>query len=280
MTSVTFLAVVAHPDDEGSCGGSLAKYAAEGARVYVACATRGDGQDAQIKNDAATRATLGQVRTQELACACQTLGLQPPLFLGYQDGAVGQVSPAEAARAVARLIRQLQPQVVITHDPGGGYGHPDHIAVCGFVTAAFDLAGDPAADLEAAPFRPAKLYYFAIPRSFKEFVPALRDRRAEIGGQVLGFVGVPDEQITSEVDIRACLRTKLEALKCHRSQFELDPETGNPKTFAASLPEAERVKWFSHERFVLAKANMTKAADASSGLVNGAKEPDLLQGLR
>lgn len=272
MWDITLLAVVAHPDDEGSCGGTLARYAAEGARVYVACATRGDGPDALIKNAAATRATLGQVRSQELACACQTLGAQPPLFLEYQDGAVAQVPVADAARQVASLIRTLRPQVVITHDPDGGYGHPDHIAVSGFVTQAFELAGDQAAALEAPPFAPTKLYYFAIPRSFKERVPALRDRRADIGGQVLGFVGVPDDAITTEVDIAAWLPRKQAALKCHRSQFELDPQTGEPKTFAASLPEAERLQLFGHERFILARGPRPNTG--------GAKEPDLLQGLR
>ena len=274
MSSPTLLAIVAHPDDEGSCGGSLARYAAEGAAVMVACATRGDGPDAQIKNEAATRAMLGQVRSQELAGACQTLGLQPPIFLGWQDGAVAQTPLAEAVRTVAGLLRRLRPAVVITHDPGGGYGHPDHIAVHGFVTAAYDLAGDPAADLDGAPFTPAKLYYFALPRSFKEFVPALRDRRAEIGGQVLGFVGVPDELITTAVDVRAWLRVKLDALKCHRSQFDLDPATGEPKTFATSVPEPERLKWFSHERFVLART-----APAVPPVVDGL-EADLLRGLR
>lgn len=274
MTDFTFLAVVAHPDDEGSCGGTLARYAAAGARVYVACATRGDGPDALIKNEAATRATLAQVRSQELACACQTLGAQPPIFLDYQDGSVAQVPREAAARKVAGLIRALRPQVVITHDPSGGYGHPDHIAVNACVTLAFALAGDPAAAVETRgdppPFTPDKLYYFAIPRSFKERVPALRDRRADIGGQVLGFVGVPDDAITTEVDIAAWLRRKQAALKCHRSQFELDPQTGEPKTFAASLPEAERLQLFGHERFILARGVPPS---------NGAKETDLLQGL-
>lgn len=267
----TLLAVVAHPDDEGSCGGVLALSAARGARVFVACATRGDGRDAQIKNEAATRETLGLVRSQELACACQTLGLQPPLFLGYQDGEVARVPRETAARETARLILTLQPQIVITHDPLGGYGHPDHIAVSAFVTRAFDLAADPAAGLGLPPFAPAKLYYFAIPRSFKEMVPALRDRRADIGGQVLGFVGVPDDEITTQIDIRDWLRRKLDALKCHRSQFEIDPATGDPKTFAASLPEAERLKFFGAERFVLARAR----PPAPPGLC----ETDLWQGL-
>lgn len=268
MSSSTLLVIVAHPDDEGSCGGSLAKYAAAGARVLVACATRGDGPDAQIKNEAATRATLGQVRSQELACACQTLGVQPPLFLGYQDGFVDHVPPADGARQVAALLRAVRPDIVITHDPGGGYGHPDHIALCHLVTAGFDLAGQPTADVPGAPHAPAKLYYFAIPRSFRESVPALRDRRADIRGGVLGFVGVPDEDITTEVDIRPWVRTKLEALKCHRSQFELDPATGEPKTFATSVPEGERLKWFGHERFVCVKPGRPTA-----------READLLAGL-
>ncbi len=269
----TLLAIVAHPDDEGSCGGTLAKYAAAGARVMVACATRGDGPDAQIKNDAATRATLGQVRSQEVACACQTLGISAPLFLGYQDGAVDQVPPAEAARQIAGLIREVRPQVVITHDPSGGYGHPDHIALCQAVTAAFDLAGDPAAEAAGAPFAPAKLYYFAIPRSFRDSIPALRDRRADIRGQVLGFVGVPDEAITTAVEISAFMRLKLEALKCHRSQFEFDAETGEPKTFAASLPEADRRRWFGHERFVRARTTVAAPAGLETDLLAGLEQP-------
>src|SRR3989338_2902877 len=139
MTEHSLLFIGAYPDDEGSVGGCLARYAALGARAYVACATHGDGLDAQIKNSAATRHTLGQVRAQELACACEQLGINPPRFLGYQDGEVDQVPAAEAARAVARLIRELRPTLVLTHGPEGGYGHPDHIAVSGFVTRACEL---------------------------------------------------------------------------------------------------------------------------------------------
>jgi LmbE family N-acetylglucosaminyl deacetylase len=274
---VTILAVTAHPDDEGACSGSLARYAKEGARVYVACATRGDGVDAQIKDASlATRDTLARVRSQELACACEKLGIQPPLFLEYQDGEVDQVPVEAAARKVARLIRELQASLVITHDPLGGYGHPDHIAVSKFVTLAFDLASDPSVDLGWPPFRPAKLYYWATPRSFLEKVPAFRERRADIRGEKLGFVGVPDEQITTEVPIRDWLPTKLAALACHRTQFEFD-ENGQPKTFAVSVPEELRLKMFGHERFILAKASMAKANIPKS---NPQKEDDLLAGLR
>jgi N-acetyl-1-D-myo-inositol-2-amino-2-deoxy-alpha-D-glucopyranoside deacetylase len=269
MTSV-LLAVFAHPDDEGSCGGTLARHADRGGRAFVACATRGDGADAKILDPAAaTRETLGQVRSQELACACATLGAQPPIFLGYQDGEVDQVPVEAAARQVARLIRELQPETLITHGPEGGYGHPDHLAVSAFTTRAFELAGDPAAELEGAPFAPARLYYTAIPRSFMERVPAFQNRRADIRGQQLGFVGVPDEQITTEVDIRDWLSRKVEALACHRTQFEFDPETNQPKLFMTGLPEPERLLLFSHERFV-------RARPALNGL--RAREPDVVGG--
>ncbi len=266
----SLMGIFAHPDDEGSSSGCLAQYAAQGARAYVACATRGDGVDAQIKNEAATRETLGQVRSQELACACEQLGLQPPLFLGYQDGEVDQVPVEDAAVKVARLIRELQVAIVITHGPEGGYGHPDHIAVCHFVTRAFDLAADPAVDLGPAPFAPAKLYYTAFPRSFREKIPGFRNRSADIRGQKLGFMGVEDETITTEVEIRQWMTAKSEALACHRTQFEFDPETKLPKTFTSGIPEEVRLELFGHERFVLAK----------SALPRNGKETDLFAGLR
>jgi LmbE family N-acetylglucosaminyl deacetylase len=267
------LGIFAHPDDEGSVGGSLARYAAAGLRGYVACATRGDGVDAEIKDPRlATRETLGQVRSQELACACEKLGLEPPLFLGYQDGAVDEVPVDEAARGVAELLRELRPAVVITHGPEGGYGHPDHIAVCAFVTRGFELASDPRADLKRPPFAPAKLYYTAMPRSFLMRVPGFRDRRASIRGSQLTFVGVPDEMITTAVDVSAWLRVKLDALTCHRTQFEFDPDTGQPKFFLTSVPEEDRLALFGHERYVLARSNLPTRSP--NGL-----ETDLFSGL-
>ena len=264
------LAIIAHPDDEGGCSGCLARYTADGARAYVACATRGDGVDAKISDPKlATRETLGQVRSQEMTCACERLGIAPPIFLGYQDGEVDKVPLEEAAHAVARLIRELQALVVVTHGPEGGYGHPDHIAVSAFTTRGFELASDPSVDLGLPPFVPAKLYYTALPRSFMEKVPGFRERRADIRGQQLPFVGVPDESITTAVDIRPWQKVKVEALSCHRTQFELDPQTQQPKTFVTMVPEPLREQMFSHERFVLAQTVVPQngpEADLFAGL--------------
>jgi LmbE family N-acetylglucosaminyl deacetylase len=268
------LSIFAHPDDEGSCGGTLARYASAGLDAYVACATRGDGTDAKIQDASlATRETLGSVRSQELACACARLGIRPPIFLGFQDGDVDQVPLEDGARAVAGIIRQVRPLVVITHGPEGGYGHPDHIAVSAIVTRGFELASDPDAGLPLPPFAPAKLYYTAMPRSFLERVPGFRDRRADIRGQTLGFVGVPDEAITTEIEITAWMPQKLEALGCHRTQFEFDPTTGQPKFFITTVPEAERGLLFGHERYVLARNGTAREVKLDQ------KETDLLAGL-
>lgn len=248
---MNILAFTAHPDDEGSCGGTLAYYAAQGHRCYVACVTRGNGVDAQIKDPTqATRETLDIARSWEVTRACQKLGLMPPLFLDYQDGEVNKVPLEQAAAKAALLIRDLKATIVITHDPLGGYGHPDHIAVSHFVTKAFEM--------ESVPGKlPAKLYYFAFPRSFLERVPGFRERRADIGGQQLGFVGVPDEEITTHVNIEAFMETKGNALAEHRTQFEIDPATNRVKTFASLIEdEALRLKLFGTERFVLAKHNL------------------------
>ncbi len=272
------MGIFAHPDDEGTCSGSLVRYAAEGVRACVVCATRGNGVDAKISDPSlATPETLGDVRSEEMACACERLGIEPPVFLGYQDGDVDQVPLDEAARAVARLIRQLQPLVVITHGPEGGYGHPDHISVSAFTTLGFDLAGDPALpQVDEPPFMPAKLYYTGFPRSYMEQVPGFRDRRADIRGQQLKFVGVPDDTITTAVDVSQWSKIKLEALACHRTQFEMDPETKLPKTFVTSIPEPLRSQMFGHERFVLARFN----GPARSTVARDGLEDDLFAGLR
>jgi N-acetyl-1-D-myo-inositol-2-amino-2-deoxy-alpha-D-glucopyranoside deacetylase len=267
------LGIFAHPDDEGSSAGTLARYAARGFPVYVACATRGDGADAKIKDPSlATPETLGAVRSQELACACEKLGIQPPIFLGLQDGEVDQAPVEETGQAIGRLIRELRPLVVITHGPEGGYGHPDHIAVSALTTLGYALAGDQSIDLGLPAWSPAKLYYTAMPRSFLERVPAFRTRRAEIRGRQLGFVGVPDDQITTEIDVGEWLPIKQQALSCHRTQFEIDPQTGQVKLWSSGLSEPERRQLFSHERFVLARNG------AGSPELNG-KEADLLAGI-
>jgi LmbE family N-acetylglucosaminyl deacetylase len=164
------LGVFAHPDDETFCaGGTLAKYAADGAEIMVVSATRGDA--GQIRDArAATRRTLGTVRERELRLACERLGVRHAFCLDYRDGTLKDVEPEALTRDITRIVREFRPDAVITFGPDGAYGHPDHIAIGAATTAACGLAGDAAAFPEQieeglAPHVPEALYHSHFPRS-------------------------------------------------------------------------------------------------------------------
>lgn len=158
------LSVFAHPDDETFCaGGTLAKYAAAGAESMVVSATR--GQCGQIRDArAATRATLGEVRERELVRACKELGVEHAVCLDYMDGTLNNVHTDVLVGEIVSIIRRFRPDVVITFDSSGAYGHLDHIAISRATTRACEVAGDPAhfpAQIEngLAPQAPAALYH-------------------------------------------------------------------------------------------------------------------------
>jgi LmbE family N-acetylglucosaminyl deacetylase len=135
------LAVFAHPDDETFCaGGTLAKYVAEGWDVMVVTATA--GQAGQIRDpQAATRRTLGEVRGREFFAACAQLGVSNARLLDYMDGTLQEVDLHELTGAVVAIIREFQPDSIITFGPDGAYGHPDHIAIGAATARAFEQAG-------------------------------------------------------------------------------------------------------------------------------------------
>lgn len=245
VADTTVLAVFAHPDDEAfSAGGTLASLAAEGARVHLLCATR--GEVGEISDPAlATPDTLPQVRSQELACACAALGIEPPEFMGYRDsgmeGTAENEHPDCLARAeldevagrITRRIRELKPDVVLTFDAGGGYGHPDHIAVHRAAAKAFEYAGDASCYPEQGldPHAPARLLYTAVPRTL---LATMLDRMKAAGGDTGPFsgldtsrLGVPDDQIHLAVDVSAVLPQKLNALRCHATQMPSDGPLAN-----------------------------------------------------
>jgi LmbE family N-acetylglucosaminyl deacetylase len=128
-TPRSVVGVFAHPDDEVFCaGGTMAKWATEGAAVAVVCATRGEA--GQIRDSTtAVRCTLGQVREAELRQACAGLGVEQVFVLDYHDGTLQNVDLQELAAAIERVLIELDPDIVITFAEDGAYGHPDHIAV-------------------------------------------------------------------------------------------------------------------------------------------------------
>ena len=178
-TQKTLVFFGAHPDDEAfGAGGTLARYAAAGVKVYYACATRGEaGESAPeyLKG----YASMGDMRWAELECSAHALGLAGVIHIGYRDsGMTGSkdnsnpealiASPVEqVAGRMVKIIRDLRPEVVVTFDPIGGYRHPDHIAVHKAAVKAFHSAGDPKQYPDAGiPFQPQKLYYSIFSRAF------------------------------------------------------------------------------------------------------------------
>ncbi len=232
------LAVFAHPDDEGAVGGTLARYAQEGAQVALVCATRGEAGEISDPS-LATPENLGDVREGELRCACAALGVADLHLLGYCDSGMEgttendlstafiQADPDAVRGKLVRIIRQFRPHAVITFEPFGWYGHPDHIATGRYTTEAFALAGDPDAFPESGtPWQPARLFHTALMLSvFKPMVDYARahDLSLDFPDQ---FPAEREEalaaQITHRLDTDPYRQAKSAAMACHRTQFGPD----------------------------------------------------------
>jgi LmbE family N-acetylglucosaminyl deacetylase len=169
----------AHPDDESfGIGSTLAQYTAAGVKVYYVCATGGELGTVDQRH-LQGHETIEKLRAVELKCAAEALGLAGVFYLGYRDsgmrgsadnkhpGSLAMATLEESAGRAVKIIRDIKPDVVITHDAGGGYGHPDHIATHDATVKAFYAAGDPGLYPEAgAVFQPGKLYFAVRPRRF------------------------------------------------------------------------------------------------------------------
>lgn len=250
----TIMAVHAHPDDEAiSTGGILARYPDENVRTVLVTCT--GGEHGEIADPAlATPENLGEVRRRELDEACRILGVSQLHMLGYRDsGMMGtpeneardsfhQANLAEATGRLVRLIRQERPEILITYDENGFYGHPDHIKANRITLAAWDAAGDPTAypELGLEPWSPLKLYYTAVARSgLQQF----RDKLESAGvpnpfseEDEITF-GAPDDIITTVIDVAPWAKEKHAALMAHRTQM-------GANVFFAQLPP-----WLFHELF-------------------------------
>ena len=139
------MAVLAHPDDESlGFGGTLAKYASEGVDVSVLTATRGDagryrGHPQDHEAHPGARA-LAEIREGELRAAAAVLGVRELVLLDYHDQQLDSAAPRDVIDGIARHIRRIRPDVVLTFGADGAYGHPDHIAISQFTTAAIVAA--------------------------------------------------------------------------------------------------------------------------------------------
>ena len=235
----TLLAIFAHPDDETfGPGGTLAKYAAEGVAEHLNCATRGEVGESDM-DDYGRCEDLACQREQELRCAADVLGLAEVHFLDYQDSGMAG-SPANQhpralvqadmdvlAEQVADIMRQLQPQVVLTFDPYGAYGHPDHIAIHQATVAAYERLGG--ADCVQPPVASAllpKLYYTAMMQTMLRWTVWIMplfglDPRAVGKNKDIDLRAALDHAlpITTKIDVGAYYDAKRQAAACHQSQL-------------------------------------------------------------
>ncbi|WP_424536221.1 N-acetyl-1-D-myo-inositol-2-amino-2-deoxy-alpha-D-glucopyranoside deacetylase [Sphaerisporangium viridialbum] len=245
MTERRLLLVHAHPDDETSgTGATMAKYAAEGAHVTLVTCTLGEEGEIVVPDLAHLAADkedrLGEHRVGELEAACKALGVDDHRFLGgpgrWRDSGMMGV-PAndnpqcfwradldEAAGELVKIIREVRPQVLVTYDDNGFYGHPDHIQAHRVAWRGFELAADPSFG-EGEPWQIAKFYFTTMPKSaMRRVAEAMRDTDFDFFNEEtlddLPF-GSADEEVTTEIDARPHAVAKLDAMRAHRSQIDL-----------------------------------------------------------
>ena len=226
-TPLTLMAVHAHPDDEASTtGGILAKYAGDGVRTVLVTCTNGecgDGPGGTKPGDPGhDEAALVALRRRELEESCRILGVRHLELLGYRDsgmegwatnhaaGAFWTLDVETAATPLVALMDRYEPQVVVTYDDYGFYGHPDHIQAHRITVAALQRTG-------AHP----ELYYPTVRRSrFAETRQRIADSGVELPDVDESKFGSPDEDIAAVIDCRDQARAKLAALGAHASQAE------------------------------------------------------------
>jgi len=222
------MAVLAHPDDESlGVGGTLAKYASAGVEVFLVTATRGDsGRFRGYRlgdHHHPGRLALANIREGELRAAASALGVREVSILDYRDQQLDVATAREAVANIAAHIRRVQPNVVVTFGPDGAYGHPDHIAISQFTTAAIVAAADPAYPCNGIgavkSHVVSKLYYIAWPEStWKAYQSAFRRLVSTVDGIERQAVPWPDWAITTVIDTRSVWSTVWRAVCCHQSQ--------------------------------------------------------------
>lgn len=267
------LAVLAHPDDESlGFGGTLARYAAEGIETCLVTATRGEHGRFGPQGERGDPVEVGRVREAELRAAAKVLGIAEVSVLGYPDGAVDQVRAATAIRAIVAHIRRIRPDVIVTFGPDGAYGHPDHIAISQFTTAATVCAADPSYRVDDAEpsdslraWRAAKLHYLAWrARKWEAYQAAFRKLTSIVDGVERQATPWPEWAITTEIDTSRVWSIVWKAVCCHQTQMAVYKQL-------ESLTEEKHIALWGSQEFYRVFSS-----------VNGGRqrETDLFEGLR
>ena len=246
---LTVLSIFAHPDDEAfGSGGTLAGLVRKGHKLTIVCATNGDV--GEISDPAlATPENLWEVRQEELRRAMAVTGITDVRFLGYRDSGMQgtpdnenlsslfQAEPGTVEEQISALMNELSPDIVFTHDPTGGYGHPDHVTVYQRTTSV----------IESMTGKRPHLYYVCFPRrNFQKLWQGMIESgiTPPFAKEALDDIGSPDDYVTTVKDVSAYVDTKMESVRCHQTQ--LDPNG----PFGQLAPEF-MTAWMSTEYFYL-----------------------------
>ncbi len=220
--SLRLMAILAHPDDESlGIGATLARYASAGVETYLVTATRGERGWTGPEESFPGLAELGRIRTAELACAAQALGLRRVDYLDYIDGELSQADPIQAIVKIVCLLREVRPQVVISFAPEGAYGHPDHIAISQLTGAALACAANPnypAPCLE--PHQVLKFYYFVNDaQHVADYTSLIGGISMDVDGRRREAVAWPDWSVNARIQGAAQVAMVRQAILCHKSQL-------------------------------------------------------------
>jgi len=267
------LAVLAHPDDESlGFGGTFARYAAEGIETFLVTATRGERGRFGPRGERGDPVEVGRVREVELRAAAAVLGIREVCVLGFPDGAVDNVPAATAVGAIVAHIRRIRPDVIVTFGPEGAYGHPDHIAISQFTTAATVCAADSGYRIDGgsqmdsfAPHRAAKLHYLAWRKDkWEAYQAAFRKLTSMVDGVERQATPWPDWAVTTQIDTSAFWTIVWKAVRCHQTQMSIYERLDD------LTEEQQTALWGSQEFY--------RVYSSLNGRRN--QETDLFEGLR
>ncbi len=265
MTRRTLVVFHAHPDDEAiATGGSMAKAADAGHRVVLVVATKGEqGEVAEGYLDPGE--ALWERRVKETHAAAEVLGVERVEFLGYVDsGMMGvpendapesfwQADVEEAARRLAAILEEERADVLTAYDENGVYGHPDHIQVNRVGVRAGELARTPKVYLNTIDQdRVRRLMQLAREQNPADFPGDINPEEFNLG--------VPEDRVTTRVDVTAYIARKRAAMVAHGSQITED-------SFFLAMPPEQFATAFGEEDYILC------------GAKPGTVETDLFEGL-
>lgn len=283
MNSRRLVLVHAHPDDEAlGTGGTIARYADDGAHVCLVTCTNGElGEIAEVPGlppDVGER--LGEVRAGELEEACRRLGEVDLRMLGFHDSGMEGTPENEDPRAfvnqdleapvrmVVEILREVRPQVLVTYNEYGFYGHPDHIRAHEVAMRAVEAAADPAYGIGGEPHGVAKVYFTAYPRGL---LRTARQMGSELGwhdaderftDEEIERIGTEDSLVTTAIDASSYVERKFDALAAHRTQL-------GTTQWVLQIPDEYRALAFGTEHYVLARSSLPPPEGIEDDLFRG-----------